>query len=233
MGVNKITSESRPAARLKGVGDSLWVVIDPQLPLDTLKDELTQMFSRLNYLTISMPVVLDTGKNGEHESLIKNLGEFLKEKFNVGEVSSSPNNRSDTEKRVRTRDMERSWKNYRSDVLMMAGRVRSGQMITAKKHLILLGDVNPGGQVSAGGDILIMGSLAGTASAGQEGNESAIILALDFKPTQVQIAGIVAAGASAVSTKFPEYAYVENGQIVVENYLSANPFARMPWPKIR
>ncbi len=233
MGVNGTTPENRPAARLKGVGDSLWVVIDPELPLDTLKVELSQIFGRLNYLTISVPIVLDTGENGSYEGLIRNLGEFLKKKFGVGEVSGPPKDRSGAEKRVRQRDLERSWKNYRSDVLMMAGRVRSGQTVTAKKHLIVLGDVNPGAEVTAGGDILVMGSLSGTASAGQEGNESAIILALDFRPTQVQIAGIVAAGSPPTSAKFPEYAHIENGQIVVEDYLRANPFGRMPWPKIR
>ena len=233
MDVTGKKSDKRPAARLKGVGDSLWVVIDPELSLDTLKDELSQIFGRLNYLTISARVVLDAGKNGEHDGLIRDLGVFLKEKFNVGEVSRPPADRSGAEKRIRQRDMERSWQNYRSDVLMMAGRVRSGQTVTAKKHLIVLGDVNPGAQVTAGGDILVMGRLCGTASAGQDGNESAIILALDFRPTQVQIAGIVAAGCPPSTAKFPEYAHVENGQIVVEDYLEANPFGRMPWPKIR
>ena len=107
--------------------------------------------------------------------------------------------------------------------------MRSGQKIMAESHLIIMGDVNPGGEVCAGGDILVLGSLCGTALAGQaEDKENSIILAFDFRPTQVQIAGVVAAGMSASAGKTIEYAYVENGAIVVDNYMTANPFGKLP-----
>ena len=51
---------------------------------------------------------------------------------------------------------------------------------------------------TAGGDILVIGSLCGTAAAGQTDNRDAIILALDFRPIQVKIGSVVAAGLSAV-----------------------------------
>jgi septum site-determining protein MinC len=116
---------------------------------------------------------------------------------------------------------------------MLTGRVRSGQKVTARRHLVILGDVNPGGEVVAGGDILVMGALGGTAAAGQPDRQASIILALDFRPTQIQIGPVVAAGLPASPRKFPEYAYMEGGNIVVEDYLEANPFGRMPWPEVR
>ena len=122
---------------------------------------------------------------------------------------------------------------HRSDSLILSGRVRSGQSVQAKKHLVILGDVNPGCELIAGGDILVFGSLLGTASAGQPDNLAAIILALDFRPLQVSIGGIVAAGLPTTNTGVPEFAHFENGGIVVDDYLAANPFKRLPWPEIR
>ena len=116
---------------------------------------------------------------------------------------------------------------------MITGRVRSGQKIEARKHLVLLGDVNPGGQVIAGGDILIMGRLSGTAVAGVPDQASAIVVALDFRPTQIQIGGFVAAGLPTRGENVVEFAHVEEGNIIVEEYLKADPFSKMPWPQIR
>ena len=96
-----------------------------------------------------------------------------------------------------------------------------------------MGDVNPGGQVIAGGDILIMGRLRGNAVAGTPDNEAAIVMALDFRPTQVQIGGFIAAGLPPRPEKVMEYAHVEAGAIIVEDYLKADPFGKLPWPEVR
>lgn len=231
--MNAFSGGEQPLVKLKGVGDSLWVTLNPHLPVDILQQELTKLFSTLSHLAINARVVIDPGDSGKHEKLINNLGEFLKENFAVGYVSPPPQKRSETEERVRKRDVEKSWENRKSDVLMLAGRVRSGQKVSAQKHLIVMGDVNPGGEVVAGGDVMVMGSLCGTAIAGQSGDEESIILALDFRPTQIQIGGLMAAGLPASSSKVAEYAHIEDGAIVVDDYLKANPFSRMPWPQVR
>ena len=116
---------------------------------------------------------------------------------------------------------------------MIAGRVRSGQKIETKKHLLVLGDLNPGAELIAGGDIIIMGSLKGKASAGQPDKEDTIIMALEFRPTQIQIGGFVAAGIPDTSGKKPEFAFIENNAIVVDDYIKNNPFSRLAWPEVR
>jgi septum site-determining protein MinC len=93
--------------------------------------------------------------------------------------------------------------------------------------------VNPGGEIHAGGDIFIMGSLCGKALAGQPQNEDAIILALDFRPTQIQIGPFVAAGIPSSAENNVEYAHIENGNILVDDYLTIDPFGRLPWPEVR
>ncbi len=116
---------------------------------------------------------------------------------------------------------------------MLAGRVRSGQKVTTGKHLVIMGDVNPGAEITAGGDIIVLGSLRGVACAGQPQNVKAVVIALDFRPTQVQIGPTVAAGLAPLEKKTAEIAQVEGGGIMVTEYLVSNPFGRMPWPKVR
>ncbi len=227
------TIQNTPSVKLKGVGDSLWVTLDPSQPSELLQEELTKLFGRLKHLASQAKVVLDPGTPQGHDGLIENLGGFLKETFGVGFVSGPPKKRSFEEEKSRKRDVDRSWKHHRSDVLMLAGRVRSGQKVSAKKHLLVMGDLNPGAEITAGGDILVMGSMRGIAAAGQPNNEDAIILALDFRPTQIQIGGYVAAGLTSSPGAIAEIAFVEDNAIIVADYLKTNPYGRLPWPEVR
>ena len=68
------------------------------------------------------------------------------------------------------------------------GIIRSGQIVHAKGDIIIVGDVNPNGKVTAVGSIYVLGKLKGMAHAGVEGNEEAIIAASTFVPTHVSIA---------------------------------------------
>ncbi|MFP4348529.1 MAG: septum site-determining protein MinC [Thermodesulfobacteriota bacterium] len=237
----KTTHPEKTSVRLKGVGNSLCVMLDPMTPAEHLRTELEKLFTGLKDEVENAKVTIDVGAPEGYDELIDELGRYLKDAFKVGSVERARRKKPRSRRiaaeskvdRLRRRDMERSWHDYRTDVLMLTGRVRSGQKVTARKHLLILGDVNPGAEVMAGGDILIMGSLLGTAIAGHPEGDGNIILALDFRPTQVQIGSYVAAGLPASPVKVTEFAHVENGNIVVENYLEANPFGRLPWPQVR
>lgn len=235
------SSPGKPAVRLTGMGNSLCVRLDPDEPLEHLERELDRRLSGIKDLSPATRVLIDTGTPDGSEDVIAALSDFLRTAFGIESVSrlaaKKPPEPSDddgdhTENRL-FRDMEQTWRDPPSEVLLLTGRIRSGQRISAPRHLVILGDVNPGAEVLAGGDILIFGSLLGTAIAGQPDNEDGIVLALDFRPTQVQIGGHVAAGLPASPGRTPEFAHVEGGRIVVENYLEANPFGRLPWPRVR
>ena len=230
-----MTDQNNLPVRLKGVGDSLWVTLDPSRPIDTLKKALANNFDRLRHLAVNARIILDPGNGPPEDRLIEELGQFLKDAYQVGQVSPPPPPKPEKEAlQARQEDSSNAWNAHQSDALVMAGRVRSGQKIQAKKHLIILGDLNPGAEAMAGGDILIMGSLLGTALAGQPDNEDAIVMALDFRPTQIQIGGFVAAGTPAASGGLkPEYAHIENSTVVVDDYIRANPFKRLAWPEVR
>ncbi len=86
--------------------------------------------------------------------------------------------------------------------------VRSGVEIRHNGSIIVFGDVNPGGEVIATGDILIWGKLKGLAHAGVKGNSSAIVMALHLEATQVRIADFVARVDSPTTHFSPEIAHV-------------------------
>ena len=69
--------------------------------------------------------------------------------------------------------------------------VRSGQIMEVKGDLLLIGDVNPGATVKAGGNIFIMGSLRGKAQAGMHGNKECVVSASLFKPSQIVIGDVL------------------------------------------
>ncbi|CCW35568.1 septum site-determining protein MinC [Chthonomonas calidirosea] len=107
-----------------------------------------------------------------------------------------------------------------NNALYYAGTVRSGQRLTHHTHLIVGGDVNPGAEVIAGGDIVVLGTLRGLAHAGCYGNEGARIIAGNMRPQQLRIAGQIARAPEeetrvATASPRPEVARIVDGIIQV------------------
>ena len=95
--------------------------------------------------------------------------------------------------------------------------LRSGRTIHSEGHVVIFGDVNPGAKVIAVGDIVIWGKLRGFVHAGVNGDESAIVCALDMSPSQLRIAGFVVTSPPDKRKKIvPEVALVRKNQIIVE-----------------
>jgi len=96
--------------------------------------------------------------------------------------------------------------------------VRSGQVIRHTGHIVVIGDVNTGSEIIAGGDIVIWGRLQGMVHAGAMGDNSAVVCALDFSPLQLRIGDLIARPAEEEHGKdtLPEIAHVRDNMIVVE-----------------
>lgn len=75
----------------------------------------------------------------------------------------------------------------KTEVIPVAKVIRSGQVLNVAGDLLLIGDVNPGGTVKAGGNIYVLGALKGNVHAGCHGNEQAVIAATVFQPKQLKI----------------------------------------------
>ena len=104
------------------------------------------------------------------------------------------------------------------------GTVRSGDHIEAAGSLLVLGDVNPGARVSAGGHVLVWGRLRGVAHAGCRGDQGARIVAMGLQPLQLRIADVIARGPQeAPPPGLAEQASLSAGAIRID---PANP----SWP---
>lgn len=100
------------------------------------------------------------------------------------------------------------------------GAVRSGQAIRFPGSVVVIGDVNPGGEVIAQGNIIILGVLKGLAHAGCNGAEECFVAALNMMPTQLRISEFIACFPPDLDRKnVPEYAYIRDKQIYVEPLL--------------
>ena len=87
----------------------------------------------------------------------------------------------------------------------------------AIKNVLILGDVNPGAKVIAGGDVMIWGRLLGIAHAGKNGNIEAKITALQLRPVQLRIASKVARGPKEKPDEgLAEEASIEEDLIVIK-----------------
>jgi septum site-determining protein MinC len=95
--------------------------------------------------------------------------------------------------------------------------LRNGRTVHADGHVVVLGDVNAGAVVVASGDVVVWGRLRGTVHAGCNGDESAVVCALDLAPTQLRIAGhITISPEDRRRRPKPEKALVRNGRIEAE-----------------
>ena len=99
------------------------------------------------------------------------------------------------------------------------GTLRSGQRVETPFSLVVVGDVNPGADLVAGGDIVVFGSLRGTAhaSAYEEESQGSTIIALHMQPMQLRIGSVISRGSDEPS-RGPEVARIDERRIIVEAF---------------
>ncbi len=102
------------------------------------------------------------------------------------------------------------------------GTVRSGQLVSYEGNLVIIGDVNPGGEVIATGNVIVMGSLRGMVHAGADGNKEAVVAALSLQPTQLRIADVITRPPDTKEARqalTPEMATVKDDLVYIERFL--------------
>lgn len=96
--------------------------------------------------------------------------------------------------------------------------LRSGMGVKFDGNVIIVGDVKPGAEVVATGNILVMGKLLGLAHAGCSGNEDAVIIANCLDPIQLRISKYIlrTSDKRKKSEYFTEKAYLEGKDIIIK-----------------
>ena len=210
--------KKRQNVTIKGTKDGLVLRFADNCSYDELKLELDQKLSANTGTQDehhSISVKLEVGNRYLTDEQREELKELIRKKKNlvVDDIVSN----------VITKD-EADQLRAENEVMTVTKIIRSGQILQVPGDLLLIGDVNPGGTVIAGGNIFIMGALKGIAHAGCYGNDQAVIAASIMKPTQLRInnsLNLVSDLIPATEKREMECAYMdENHQIKIDRLQS-------------
>ena len=166
---------------IKGTKEGLTLHLDDLCSYAELKRELLMKLSetaRSQEGNQLINVKVQAGNRYLSDEQKNELIEIIKQKKNfiVENIHSNVMTLEEIEKR-----------SQEQEIFSVSKIIRSGQVLKVPGDLLLIGDVNPGGTVAAGGNIFIMGTLKGIAHAGCDGNSEAIIAASVMMPSQLRI----------------------------------------------
>lgn len=171
---------------MKGRKDGLVLVMDDACAYEALLQELKEKLSVNQHLYREGPVTsvkVQVGNRYISESQRSELTAIIRsfDHLKVDDIQSN----------VLTREEFEAEKS-KEKIVSVARMIRSGQVLSVEGDLLLIGDVNPGGVVSATGNIFVLGALRGIAAAGTQGNErNAVIAASIMQPTQLKIGRVI------------------------------------------
>lgn len=229
----EINEKKNSEILIKGVNNELLIIIPED---ETWNDIITQLTNKLESnknFWIGASVSIELGKRKLDETQINRLHDMLikrhhlilnciyaqddetrtfAEKNNIKVGKFNPLSRNvNTNPKVN----EIIENNVLGNALYIKQTVRSGQTIRFDGNIIIYGDTNPGSEVIATGDIIVLGSLKGLAHAGAKGDEKSQIMALSLRPTQLRISSYIGRPPDDArsSNSIPEYAWVNNGEI--------------------
>jgi len=101
--------------------------------------------------------------------------------------------------------------------LFVAKTIRSGQEVVHHGSVVIVGDVNPGAQVIAGGDVIIRGTCRGVVHAGAYGDLKATITANRLLASQLRIANLIARAPDTLEQPGgTEIARIQDGHVIIE-----------------
>lgn len=205
---------------IKGTRGGLTVYLDPVADLPQIKNDLDiKINSNRQFFEGTKVNLTITGKDLSLEDRQEFL-RFILEEVDIGSIEFK--NLKDDVQRVESSESFEGFEGIEEGMTRyLRCTVRNGQRIFYEGNVVVIGDVNPGGEVIAGGNIMVMGTLRGMAHAGATGNGQAIVAAFSLQPTQLRIGSMIARPPEGETpkTSYPELAHIKEGRLEIEPYL--------------
>ncbi|MBP3337385.1 MAG: septum site-determining protein MinC [Clostridia bacterium] len=202
---------------VKGSKDGLVVNLDTGMPIEQAKKELREKFESTKEFFNNEKLNITINALNFSEFEICELQGVIKEVLDKAEITFL--SYAELKKAEAMNSLgEEMTKFYK-------GTVRSGQRIEATKNLVVIGDANPGSELVAGGNVIVVGALRGMVHAGAKGDEEAFVLALSLLPTQLRIANFITRAPDDLSENvriIPEIAKIREGSIIIEQFSTKN-----------
>ena len=224
-------NEPRPTVELKGFRDGMRLIIDPEASIDQIEQAIVERMANLGDSLSGMTMNIDLGSRSLDAKELVRLKKLLNENYGL-DVKQIIGDAQDDPKKIEVPQIagvpalhseERVYNQLapmNEETRFIRHTLRSGQIERALEgNMVILGDVNPGAEVVAAGDIIVLGTLRGVAHAGALGNTSSIIFALNLLPTQLRIGRFITrAPAEQQQRQRAEVARILEDAIVVEEY---------------
>ncbi len=212
---------------IKGIKDGILINLEDQDWLDAKQTLLEQIESRQAFFK-GARITLDVGNNvlrakemGELREILSNQGVSLWAVLSRSIVTretaqilglATQITKLNPKRNIRPMDTVLAG----DPAVMVQRTLRSGFKIANQGHVVIIGDVNPGAEVIASGSVVVWGRLRGMVHAGADGNENAVICALDLSPMQLRIAALVATTPKQRGKTRPEMASIKDEIIIAE-----------------
>lgn len=214
---------------LRAYKDGLHLIIKSHLSITEIEEAIQEAISRMNQPLSGASVQIDLKGPTLKEAEISQLKSKLQESYNLTvrgiealdeqalpSIAAAPTVHTIPQRRSAQgpQDSEPS--------RIIPYTIRSGQTEEFPQgSIIIYGGVNSGGEVRAGGDIIVLGPLRGKAHAGMNGRLSAVIIAMDLVPVQLQIGNFVNRRTiNQKSRGYPEIARIGvEDEIIVEKFV--------------
>ena len=204
------SSKTGPAflpIKIKSDRNRIMLIPDPSLPFQDITDYLKGKLGESKHFFHGSRIVLDLQKRPFRAEEIRKLKEILHEivgadleEVRLGDGFQGLLNWASRTMGV-TVHTEMVPETSSPQAMVISQTCRSGMRIESEAECVILGDVNPGAEVVAEKDIIIMGKLRGTAHAGCRGDRNARIWALGIEPNQLRIADLIAIPPSETHSK--------------------------------
>ncbi|WLR50007.1 septum site-determining protein MinC [Bacillus tianshenii] len=200
---------------MKGTKDGLTLYLDDTCSFQDIMNELEEKLSSNHQQQEDVPLItvhIKTGNRYLRKEQEEDIRKLIRGKKNlVVETIESD---------VISKQAAIEWKRS-SEIVSVTKIIRSGQVLEVPGDLLLIGDVNPGGTIMAGGNIFVMGVLRGIAHAGCYGEENSVVAASVMKPAQLRISDYISRAPDSSSddgTSEMECAYIdrEKKQIILD-----------------
>jgi len=216
-----------PQIKIKGIGEGLLVTVKDGTWPD-LRAMLIEHIQQQDEFFRGADLALDVGEHalkaaelGSLRDQISELGVSLRAVLSTSETTRKTAETLGLMTYLPKPQPEKSGRAFdtrvEGDAAMLVERtLRSGNQISYPGHVIVIGDVNPGAEIVAGGHVIIWGRLRGTVHAGASGDESAVVCALELAPTQLRIAEAISIAPAQKGKPQPEVARLKDGQVVAE-----------------
>jgi septum site-determining protein MinC len=196
-----IEAEKQTSIQIKGIKDGLLITMSAGEDWEQQKtDLLEQITQKGNFfkgakitLDVSSQVIL-SAEMGDLRDKLSDRGVTLWAVLSHSAVTDRTSQMMGLATKLASTKVEKAAipvekKADGESAVLVQRTVRSGACLQHDGSITILGDVNPGGEVEAGGSVIVWGKLKGKVNAGKNGNDKAMICALDFHPLGFSIAG--------------------------------------------